>query len=278
MQQTVCSTLTRALIAVFALAMSPAQAAEKIPVLIYHEIVDSAITGGETKISLQRFTEQMRYLHDAGYSTISTRDLVAYMQGKISLPKNSIVLTFDDGWKNVLNALPVLNRNAFKASFWIITEKGIGWDNVEWSDVLALGTNPNFEIYSHTATHPWKPTSNLVTWVDGRDTKFNSTDAMRELVESKLLLEQKLGQAVPYLAWPVGWYNSRLIEMAKTAGYEALFTAEEGGNGPGDDIFQIKRLFVDGACDIDAFIRLIQSHRYAPCAKSEWVTQGHSPP
>lgn len=264
---------------IFIAGQVQAQASEsqKIPVLIYHQIVKGADAGGETSISLQRFTEQMQHLHDAGYTTVSTRDLVAYMKGDIKLPKKSIVLTFDDGWKNVLSAVPILNKLHFKASFWIITERGIGWSNVEWSDVIALSKNPNFEVYSHTATHPWDPKSNLVTWVDGNDPRFGPADALRELVESKRLLEDKLGMPVPYLAWPVGWYNDRLVKMAKQAGYTGLLSAEDGANGPGDDVYQIKRLFVDGACDLPAFIRLIESHRYEPCAKGLRVTRGHSP-
>jgi len=254
-----------------------AQASEKIPVLIYHEIVDGPSSGGETVISLQRFTEQMQLLHDEGYTVVSMPELIAHMQGTVVLPEKSIVLTFDDGWKNVLNAVPVLTKHGFKASFWIITELGIGWSNVEWSDVIALSKNPHFEVYSHTATHPWNPKNNLVTWVDEAGSSFAPTAAMRELVESKRLLEQKIQQPVPYLAWPVGWYNDRLIEMAKKAGYQALLTAEEGANGPGDDVFRIKRLFVDGACDLPAFARLIETHRYEPCTKGAWITRGHLP-
>lgn len=258
-------------------ASGPTQAGGKVPVLIYHQIVEGAEPGSETSTSVQRFVEQMRYLHAAGYTTVSTRDLVNYMRGDIQLPEKSIVLTFDDGWKNVLNAIPVLDELQFKASFWIITELGIGWSYMEWSDVVALGANPNFEVYSHTATHPWNPESNLVTWVEGTDPRFGAADALRELVESKRLLEAKLGRPVPYLAWPVGWYNDQLVEMAKQAGYEALLTAEDGANGPGDDIHRIKRLFVDGACDLNAFIRLITSYRYESCARGAWITRGHSP-
>ena len=65
--------------------------------------------------------------------------------------------------------------------------------------------------------------------------------------------------------------------MAKQVGYEGLLTAEDGANGSGDSVYRIRRLFVDGACDLNAFIRLINSHRYEPCAQDAWVTRGHSP-
>jgi peptidoglycan/xylan/chitin deacetylase (PgdA/CDA1 family) len=58
------------------------------------------------------------------------------------MPRSAVVLTFDDGWKNVLNAVPVLERYRMKASFWIIAEPGIGDDYMVWSDIEALARPP----------------------------------------------------------------------------------------------------------------------------------------
>lgn len=142
-----------------------------IPVLIYHEIViHSAKEPGETVITLEKFEEQMQYLFSQGYNPITMKDLLLYIEKGKVLPDKSIVLNFDDGWKNVLNAVPVLNRYSFPASFWIIAgPKGIGnGEYLEWSDIQELAKNPKFEIGSHTYSHPWNPKDNLVTWVDNR--------------------------------------------------------------------------------------------------------------
>jgi len=250
--------------------------AEGIPVLIYHEILPNAEESGETKISLSQFEAQMKYLYEQHYTTISVDELIHYMKGG-SAPEKSILLTFDDGWKSGLNAIPILEKYHFKAAFFIFPEKGIGPPYLEWNDVLSLAGSRNIEICSHTMTHPWDKKSNLVTWIDGKTDGKDRRDAVYEIKESKKLLEKKLNKKVNCFAWPVGWYNSALIKIAEEAGYEAVFTAEDGINTPGGDLFGIKRIFVDGACPITTFEQMLQDHTYHVCQTKGRPTQGHSP-
>jgi len=248
-----------------------------IPVLIYHEIGNASKELGETAISLDSFTQQMRYLADRGYTTISVRELVNHMRRGDAVPQRPVVLTFDDGWKSVLNAIPVLDQYGFKASFWIVAEKGIGGDCLAWDDLRQIIRNPRFEVGSHTLTHPWNALDNLVTWTDGTHSTKGRNDARRELLRSRQLIEEQLQVPVRYLAWPVGWYNARLIGLAKRAGYQALLTAEDGLNRYGDDVFAIKRIFVDGACDLEAFARSLEQGRYVSCQIARPPTRGHLP-
>jgi hypothetical protein len=55
--------------------------AEGVPVLIYHEILNTTEEPGETKISLNKFEKQMKYLYDNHYTTISIDELVSFMKG-----------------------------------------------------------------------------------------------------------------------------------------------------------------------------------------------------
>jgi len=249
----------------------------QVPVLIYHEIGNPDRPPGETVISLSSFAEQMAYLKREGYTTISISDLLEYMAGRTSVPAKAVVLTFDDGWKNQLQAVPILNRYGFSASFWIIIEKGIGGDYMEWDDIKQIAANPRFEIGSHTLTHPWDPFDNLVTWVEGHIAGKDTAQALKELVDSKTAIEQRLRRPVDYLAWPVGWFKETLVNLARTAGYKAVLTAEDGGNTQGEDVYRIKRIFIDGGCDIHQFQQSLTDHRYHVCSHAPRVTHGHSP-
>ncbi|PJZ55154.1 polysaccharide deacetylase family protein [Leptospira adleri] len=251
-----------------------------IPVLIYHEIVtEENREPGETVISLKKFEEQMEYLSSHGYHPISMKELLLYMKKGTAVPDRSIVLNFDDGWKNVLNAVPALKKHSFPASFWIISgPKGIGnGEYLEWSDIKELAANPLFEIGSHTYSHPWNPKDNLVTWVDHKVPGKGNKEALFELKQSKKILEEKLGVSIDYLAWPCGWYNPTLIQLAKNSGYKALLTTEDGANLPGGDPFQVKRIFIDGKCDLATFIEQLENPRYIVCQKNQKSTQGNSP-
>ena len=250
-----------------------------IPVLIYHEIVtDPARAAGETVIALDRFEAQMRHLASDGWQTLSIDELVAVMRNERPAPAKAVVLTFDDGWKSVLNALPVLERHRMRASFWIITGAGIGNDYLEWSDVERLANNPRFEFGSHTVSHPWDAKDNLVTWMHAGTPGKDRAAVRAELADSKATLEAKTRRRIDYLAWPVGWYSDEMVELAKEVGYRALLTAEDGGNAPGGDVFRIRRVFVDGACSLESFRRILVAPVYQPCQTNGRATFGHTPP
>lgn len=249
-----------------------------IPVLIYHEIATDGRPPGETVIALERFEAQMRWLAEHGYRTLSMAELVAIVSGRTPIPARAVVLTFDDGWKNVLNAVPVLERHRMKASFWIIADKGIGDDYMVWSDIEALARHPGFEVESHTMTHPWDPADNLVTWVEGKVPGKDTGSARAELVDSKRELERHLHRPVNYLAWPCGWYNDALIRLAVDAGYRALLTAGAGLNAPHGDVLRIKRTFVDGSCGLDEFARTVVDGHYRVCDRQRAPTLGSASP
>ena len=248
-------------------AYTEAAAEPSIPVLVYHQIStpEHPLAVNRDVIELSRFSEQMEYLHANGYQTISTRQLVNFMLHGTRVPEKAFVLHFDDGWKSVMAALPILELYDFKAAFWIIAGKGIGGDYLDWNDIITLARNPRYEVYSHTMTHPWNPGSNLVTWQQGKVPGKSIADVDWELRESKRILEERLGLPVPYLAWPIGAYNDDLISTAVQAGYSALFTIEWGRNGVKGDILRIRRAYINGVCQIADFRAILEDGHSRVC-------------
>ena len=242
-----------------------AQNASSVPVLIYHEIVTDDRDLGEVVIHADLFKRQMDYLAQEGYTTLSMDELISFMKGRKNIPQKSVVLNFDDGWKNVLNAVPILDQYHFKASFWVIAGDWFGPDYLDWTQIQELDQHPNFEVQSHTVTHPWKKDSNLLTWLKGQPQGKGIKDVEYEIYESKKILEKKLNRQIKYLAWPCGWYNKMLIRMAKKAGYQALLTTWQEPNHKGDDIFQVKRLFIDGSCGMEEFKRMLAEGKPYNC-------------
>jgi len=243
----------------------------RISILLYHAISLNPDRGNLSVVSQPRFEQQMRFLAESGFRTLSLAELHAFMNGA-PMPEKSVVISFDDGWKSQLRALPILKQYGLKATFFIFPGGGIAPERqkyrnyLTWSEVQAISDDPDFEVQAHSMTHPYFRSNNLASWVRGDTPGKNGSDAIYELVESKTLLERKLGVPVDFFAWPGGWYNDALIDMAKRAGYRALFTAEGGGNRPGNDVYRMRRFVVDGACPLRAFKRTVVEHRYIPCA------------
>jgi cellulose synthase (UDP-forming) len=170
--------------------------AKAVPVFIHHRISADQTVGDSDLISLNQFADQMQYLADHGYHTLHVSELIDFMKGG-EVPESSIVLTFDNGWKSVLQAVPLLNRHGFKASFFIITDCADGrfgakGNYLTWEEIGQLARNPDFAIGSHTVTHPCAPNDNLVTWDDGLNPGKGVRQVRRELQDSKVALESHL--------------------------------------------------------------------------------------
>jgi peptidoglycan/xylan/chitin deacetylase (PgdA/CDA1 family) len=244
----------------------PGQSSQSLPILVYHQLRVSGNDPADAPdaISLRRFEAQMRYLHSQGYTTLSMDDVIRFLKGE-PFPAKIVAIHFDDGWKSALQAIPILNQYGFKASFWIIAGKGIGWPHMDWDEVHALAENSNFDIFSHTMTHPWKANDTLLDWINNRVPGKGLEEVNWELTESRRVLEEKLGKPVAYLAWPSGFYNDSLIALAQKAGYSALLTIDDGLNHPGDDALRIHRTMIHGGCDDQVFGEILVDGKYRNC-------------
>ena len=80
-----------------------------VPVLMYHHI--NPHKGDMVTITPEAFEGQMEYLYRAGYRTLKIAELIAYINGGLTLTQKAAVITFDDGWlDNYMYAFPILKN------------------------------------------------------------------------------------------------------------------------------------------------------------------------
>ena len=79
----------------------------RIPVLSYHglsadsDVVEGAADPRFFDVRLSAFREQMKYLHDAGFRSVTPEQNKKWVFGeKIYLPDKPVLITFDDGRKS----------------------------------------------------------------------------------------------------------------------------------------------------------------------------------
>ena len=101
---------------------SPAAAeaySAQVPILMYHNLAQEG--SGNDTISVQRFEEHLAALQDAGYTTITFQDLLAYVEQGTELPEKPVLLTFDDGYEsNYTLAYPLLQQYQMNATIFVI--------------------------------------------------------------------------------------------------------------------------------------------------------------
>ena len=196
----------------------------QVIVLGYHRVVDN-VRHPDTEITKADFEKQMQQLKDEGITVIPMRDLLAWKRGEKDIPAKSAVITMDDGWKSQYEAAwPILKKFDYPFTLFIYTDyvKGgpkSGGESITWDQIAEL-RDAGVDIEGHTISHR-----------DLRGPRHNAMPSAeydawlwKELNDSKQMLEQRLGVKVEALALPYGFYNAHVQEVARKAGYDAIFT------------------------------------------------------
>lgn len=175
-----------------------------IPILLYHRVGSQF---DNYTVTATRFEEDMKTLSWEGFNTLSLEQVKQHLRNADSpLPDKPIIINFDDGYlDNYTNVFPILQKYSMKASFYIITGM-VGLDDRMTSFHIREMEAAGMDFGSHTVTHRFLK-------------ELASKEAEFELTQSKYDLEQILGKAVDFVAYPGGSYNPDTLTIASKAGY-----------------------------------------------------------
>ncbi len=209
-----------------------------IPTLMYHRI--ATIPNDRNSLPPEKFAWQMAFLARQNYHTITPQELYAYYVHQKPLPPRSVLLTFDDAYRDVFDvALPILKKYNFSAlvfpiSNWIGRENA--WENfhkaptttMTWSDLKAW-LNAGQTVASHTVDHPF----------------LNNTPLEKsryELKKSKSVLEEKLQIPIDFLCYPYGKFATTTMRLAKECNYLGAFAIFENIERKNLNLFALPRI------------------------------------
>jgi len=244
---------------------------DKITILLFHDI--------DVETAEQTFA----YLTKA-YNII---DLNTYIEAHITknsdkIPKNAMIITFDDGHIGNYEILPVIKKYNIPVTiflcasiidtnrhFWFSTkitetskfeiktksnkerlqflEKKGFWQEREFDTPDALSKKQIDEMSKHVNMQSHTCFHPILP-------KSSNSDAYNEIVESKKILEEDYGFMINTIAYPNGDYSDRDIEIVKKAGYSCAITVDYGFNTLESDLFRLKRVSVNDTKDINELI------------------------
>jgi SAM-dependent methyltransferase len=104
-----------------------------MPILTYHRIADDGPAAlARYRLPLREFDDQLRWLCDNGFTGVSLSMLRSAIWENGTLPERPVMITFDDGYKDILTAaLPILRGHGFPATVFVVTDAVGGhadWD------------------------------------------------------------------------------------------------------------------------------------------------------
>ena len=217
---------------------------KSIPVLMYHSI--DYEKGNELRVPLKNFEEQMKFLKDQGYTTLTLDQLYDFFENNKPVPEKSVAVTFDDGYQdNYTNAYPVIKKYGLKATVFVITstidKNAKCLNSSELREMQANG----MDIESHTVNHE----------------ELNSLSYEKQLEtlkKSKNDIENLLNKKVYYLAYPVGKWDNNSLKALKNAGYNMAFTTKNSKSNKTDGLYTLNRVRINASTSIDQFKNLIK--------------------
>lgn len=172
---------------------------DNIVYLCLHEV---GFNGDALSVQPEQLRRLIREFVSQGYTFIDLNDLRAYMDGEKELPKKGVFLGFDDGYlDNYTYAYPILREEGAKATFFIVSGS-IGKENRMTQDQIKELISKGFSIGSHTVSH-----DDL--------SKMSDEEIEHQLRDSQKELEDMFDVPIDAIAYPCGYENPSVVEIAK---------------------------------------------------------------
>lgn len=238
---------------------------ERVIFLCYHGVTEKPgrPDGKGLHVNSRRFATHLDFLQKRYHITSLKEFITARREGR-SLPAYSVVLTFDDGFRNFKTvAAPMLAERKMRATVFLITDRAGEKSNdhladtwsseddrryLTWEEAKQLQAQ-GFDFGSHTCSHP-----HLLT--------LTERESRHELQHSHDDLIRNLAVDIPTLSYPKGEYSDLLADDARRVGYACAVTTDRGVNEANHDLFTLGRTLIGDFDDEASFAVRVSGLRW----------------
>lgn len=265
-----------------------AESATDFIALSYHEVEsDKAPLASSTAVRASDLGAQFAWLKANGYQPVSVNAIVAARNGGPALPPKAILLTFDDGLKNVYTrAFPLLKLFNYPAVIalvgtWLNVAPGqiVDYDGtphprtqfVTWDEVREMQRSGLIEVASHAynlhrgiLANPQgntEPAAISRFYQNGHYETDN--DYLKridhDLASSNEQIAKETGKPPRILVWPYGRSNRAGQQIAEARGLHIAFTLEDGATKGKTPLIQTRRYLVENSPSLQGFAELLRS-------------------
>ena len=214
-----------------------------IPVLMYHYVYGKEEVPDDLSVNYilnDDFEEQLKYLTENDYYFPSFAELRAYIDGKIALPKKSVILTFDDAQHGFFAyGMALLEKYEVPATSFVIgTQNG--------DDKVRVNANAYIQFQSHSYDMH-KSGGNIGH--GGVISAMSKDEIVADLSKSF----KQVGNSDAF-AYPYGDYTDTALEAVEESGVLVAFTTEGGKVEVGEDYRKLPRVRVSGGNSLQSWI------------------------
>ena len=213
-----------------------------VPIIMYHSILKDPSRSNKYTVTPAVLEEDLKYIKDKGYTTVTIADLISYVYDNKPLPENPIVLTFDDGHYNNYGYLfPLLEKYDMKAVISIVgsytdkftetDEANLNYSYLRWKDIKELMDTGRIEFQNHT----YNLHSNTGKRIGTKKIKGETDEHYKSILKDDILkLQQEFEENTNYtpkcFTYPFGGISNASLDIIKELGFKASLSCEQGIN------------------------------------------------
>ena len=214
----------------------------EVPIIMYHSILKDTSRSNKYTVTPTVLEEDLKYIKDNGYTTVTISDLISYVYDDTPLPEKPIVLTFDDGHYNNYGYLfPLLEKYDMKAVISIVgsytdkftetDEANLNYSYLRWKDIKELMDTRRIEFQNHT----YSLHSNTGKRSGTKKIKGETDEHYKSILKEDILkLQQEFEENTNYtpqcFTYPFGGISNSSMDIIKELGFKASLSCEQGVN------------------------------------------------
>jgi len=235
-------------------------------ILLYHEIPKN------------KFEKIIKYLRKYNYNILHLNDLAYKLEHNIPIPDNSVVITFDDGYKSLYTDIfPIVKKYKVPVTIFLVSDY-IGYSEPFWWDIKLsdIIKRENRHLYAEWKKIPnrvrkkklleiWRKfdkagfENRLLSWKEiyemnrcefidfqshsrSHHSLVYSSNASDEILISKKLLEKELNKHITSFSYPFGDFTEEHVDIVRRAGYKIAVTTEIGVNDNTTNPYKLRRV------------------------------------
>lgn len=223
--------------------------ADKIAVLNYHFFYDVNNKNCNELICLRtdRFKEQLQYLKDNDFHTLTIHEFVQWMYGEIEIPKKSVLLTIDDGGKGTSKTngnylIPLLEEYKMNATLFLITS---WWVPSDYKSIYLDVQSHGYDI--HHESRSWcqyRSKGNCISY----------DELLNDLKKSIEVVKDDTSFCFPFYE-----YTDTSIEAVKNAGFKVSFIGGYRKASRNDDKYKVPRYPIYDSTSLKEFKNMVNT-------------------
>ena len=206
-------------------------------VLMYHRFDEEY---DSTSIELEKFSQQMQFFKNQGYSVVPISTIISAMTGSIPFGEKWIAITIDDAYKSFLKAKRILEKFNYPYTIFVSTEAidREHSDYMNWNDLKQIAESHLGELAAHTHTHAY-----LVRDLTTQQRRKEIMLSVKKIYENTRVLPR-------FFSYPYGETSKNLINEVKNIQeiidgenfyFLAAFSTQSGPVGCSSDLFSLPR-------------------------------------